>query len=227
MRRIPFVCAVALAVLGMSAVLAVEEPMKYPSTRRVDQVDDYHGTKVADPYRWLEDDVRKSKDVADWVEAENKVTFAYLKNIPERDAIREAPHRPVELREALRPVQDGRPLLLLAERRPAEPVGALHVSTRSTASRACCSTRTRWSKDGTVALIGHVRQRRRQVSRLRHRRGRLRLEHLEGARHRHGQAARRRAEVGQVQRRLVDQGQQGLLLQPLRRAEGRRQVHRT
>ena len=40
---------------------------KYPDTRRVDQVDDYHGEKVADPYRWLEDDVRKSQEVADWV----------------------------------------------------------------------------------------------------------------------------------------------------------------
>jgi prolyl oligopeptidase len=76
-----------LTVLGLSA-LSAEEAMKYPTTRRVDQVDDYHGTKVHDPYRWLEDDVRKSKDVADWVEAQNKVTFAYLEKIPERSAIR-------------------------------------------------------------------------------------------------------------------------------------------
>ena len=62
--------------------------MTYPHTKAVDQVDDYHGTKVADPYRWLEDDVRKSPAVAEWVEAENKVTFAFLEQIPERDAIK-------------------------------------------------------------------------------------------------------------------------------------------
>ncbi len=61
--------------------------LTYPSTRRGDQVDTYHGVKVADPYRWLEEDVRKSKDVADWVEAENKVTSAYLKAIPQREGI--------------------------------------------------------------------------------------------------------------------------------------------
>src|SRR6516225_3859775 len=59
----------------------------YPSTRRVDHVDIYHGVKVADPYRWLEDDVRKSPEVAAWVEAQNRVTFAYLKGIPEREGI--------------------------------------------------------------------------------------------------------------------------------------------
>jgi prolyl oligopeptidase len=48
--------------------------------------DDYHGTKVADPFRWLED--LESKDTADWVAAQNKVTLAYLEKLPRRDAIR-------------------------------------------------------------------------------------------------------------------------------------------
>ncbi len=63
--------------------------LSYPETRRGSQVDDYHGTQVPDPYRWLEDDVRESKEVADWVAAQNKVSFAYLESIPERKAIRE------------------------------------------------------------------------------------------------------------------------------------------
>jgi len=45
--------------------------LDYPQTRKDTQVDDYHGTKVADPYRWLEDD--NSAETAKWVEAENKV----------------------------------------------------------------------------------------------------------------------------------------------------------
>jgi len=58
-----------------------------PSTKQVEQFDDYHGTKVADPYRWLEDDVRNSPEVAAWVKAQNKYTFDYLEQIPEREAI--------------------------------------------------------------------------------------------------------------------------------------------
>lgn len=63
--------------------------MKYPEIKKGDVVDDYHGTKVADPYQWLEDDVRKSKAVAEWVEAENKVTEAFLDSISERAAIKQ------------------------------------------------------------------------------------------------------------------------------------------
>jgi len=62
---------------------------QYPGSHQVDQVDNYHGTDVADPYRWLEEDVRESSEVAAWVEAQNKVTFAYLESIPERDRIRQ------------------------------------------------------------------------------------------------------------------------------------------
>ena len=57
----------------------------YPSTKRVDQTDDYHGTSIADPYRWLEDD--RSEETAQWVKAENEVTSDYLSKIPYRDAI--------------------------------------------------------------------------------------------------------------------------------------------
>src|SRR5437764_4519857 len=78
--------AVMTALLITAA--AVGAPIEYPKTKKVEQVDDYHGTKVADPYRWLEDDVRTSKDVADWVAAENKVTSAYLESIPQWAAIR-------------------------------------------------------------------------------------------------------------------------------------------
>jgi prolyl oligopeptidase len=61
--------------------------ISYPETATVDHVDNYHGTDVADPYRWLEDDVRESEDVANWVGAQNEVTFAYLATIPEREKI--------------------------------------------------------------------------------------------------------------------------------------------
>ena len=59
--------------------------VKYPVTKKVNQVDDYFGTKVADPYRWLEDD--NSAETKDWVTEENKVTNAYLSTIPFRDKV--------------------------------------------------------------------------------------------------------------------------------------------
>jgi prolyl oligopeptidase len=59
----------------------------YPATERIEHYDEYHGTRVHDPYRWLEDDVRESEKAAKWVEEQNKVTFAYLDQIPERERI--------------------------------------------------------------------------------------------------------------------------------------------
>src|SRR5262245_46452625 len=58
----------------------------YPAARRTEQRDDYHGTKVADPFRWLED--LDSEETRQWVEAENRVTEEFLSKIPSRNAIR-------------------------------------------------------------------------------------------------------------------------------------------
>jgi len=59
----------------------------YPVARKGDQVDDYHGVKVADPYRWLED--LDSEETRKWVEEQNKLTFGYLAEIPARTTIKE------------------------------------------------------------------------------------------------------------------------------------------
>ena len=59
----------------------------YPVARKGDQVDDYHGVKVADPYRWLED--LDSDETRSWVDAENKLSFGFLEGIPARAAIKE------------------------------------------------------------------------------------------------------------------------------------------
>jgi prolyl oligopeptidase len=59
----------------------------YPDTKKTDQSDDFHGTKVADPYRWLED--VDSPETSGWIEAQNGLTFSVLERIPSRDRIRE------------------------------------------------------------------------------------------------------------------------------------------
>ena len=63
------------------------KPITYPPARKGDQVDDYHGVKVADPYRWLEE--LDSDETKRWVEAENKLTFGYLSEIPARPRIKD------------------------------------------------------------------------------------------------------------------------------------------
>jgi len=60
---------------------------QYPPARKADQVDDYNGVRVADPYRWLED--LDSQETRDWVEAENKLTFSFLSSIPARTSIKD------------------------------------------------------------------------------------------------------------------------------------------
>ena len=63
----------------------IQPKFAYPDAQKGDVVDNYHGTTVADPYRWLEDD--NSKETAAWVEAQNAVTDTYLTSIPQRASI--------------------------------------------------------------------------------------------------------------------------------------------
>ncbi|WP_421657065.1 prolyl oligopeptidase family serine peptidase [Leptothermofonsia sp. ETS-13] len=67
--------------------MTAAQPLIYPQSQKVNQIDDYHGTKVSDPYRWLENpDTPETKA---WIEAQNQLTFGYLSQIPARDRIRE------------------------------------------------------------------------------------------------------------------------------------------
>jgi len=77
-----------LLAYSLSPVDLIAQPLlAYPKTIQTNQVDDYGGVKVSDPYRWLEDD--NSAGTKAWVEAQNKVTFGYLEKIPERKNIRD------------------------------------------------------------------------------------------------------------------------------------------
>jgi prolyl oligopeptidase len=124
-------------------------PLTYPQARRGDQVDDYHGTKVADPYRWLED--TDSAETHAWVEAENKLTFGYLEQLPYRQEIRDRLTKLWNYERFTTPSQHGgryffqhntglqqQNVLLVAESLTAEPRVLLDPNTLST--------------DGTVAL---------------------------------------------------------------------------
>jgi len=74
-------------LLSASCGRSTNENLKYPDTRKGDVVDTIFGVPVADPYRWLEDDM--SEETEEWVKARNNITFGYLDKIPYRDQIRE------------------------------------------------------------------------------------------------------------------------------------------
>ena len=76
-----------VTMLTLSSFAAAENRLTYPDTQRSDHVDTYHGVQIADPHRWLED--LDSEQTKAWVEAQNKVTFAYLERIPQRSALRQ------------------------------------------------------------------------------------------------------------------------------------------
>jgi prolyl oligopeptidase len=80
-----------IAVIVVAALVLIPpvfgKKFEYPQTKKVVVTDDYHGTKIDDPYRWLEDDY--AEDTGAWVEAQGKVTFDYLQNLPQRKKINE------------------------------------------------------------------------------------------------------------------------------------------
>ena len=85
--RLP-VLAAALYAAALSLPAAAQDSMtapQYPETRRDDTAETLFGETIADPYRWLENDVRNDAEVAEWVERENAVTDAYLAQLPARD----------------------------------------------------------------------------------------------------------------------------------------------
>jgi len=145
--------SLALLLAVAAATAATADGIDYPKTKKVDQVDVYHGVEVADPYRWLEDDVRTSEAVADWVERENAVTFGYLEAIPERDELRE---RLTELwdyeRVSAPSKRGGRYFSQRNDGLQAQSV--VYVQDSLVEEPRVLLDPNGWSDDGTVALAG-------------------------------------------------------------------------
>src|SRR5262245_59288546 len=153
MNRLLRIGSVLVGCLLVGAQAPAQTPFTYPTTREVNQVDLLHGVKVADPYRWLEDDVRKSEDVAGWVAAQNQVTFGYLKAIPERDAIQK------RLTELWNFERYSAPFKVAGRYYFSKNDGLQNQSVLYTVDTLDGEPRVvldpnKWSKDGTVALAG-------------------------------------------------------------------------
>ena len=86
MHKRNFVLLLSVALFSL-LISCGESQLDYPEAKRGEQVDDYHGIQVADPYRWLEE--LDGEETKEWVEAQNKLSRPYLEKIPQRTAIKE------------------------------------------------------------------------------------------------------------------------------------------
>lgn len=75
-----------ILILLASTILFAQTKIEYPKSKKVDVSDNYFGTTVADPYRWLEDD--NSEETKDWVQQQNKITFSYFNSIPYKNDLK-------------------------------------------------------------------------------------------------------------------------------------------
>ena len=140
-------------VLSLSSSVAFAEEFHYPPAPRGDQVDVYHGVKVADPYRWLEEDVRTSKEVADWVTAENRVTFGFLEKIPQREAIRKRIEALYDCPRYGVPFIEG-DRVFFSKNDGLQNQSVVYTAKSLDGEAKVLLDPNAWSKDGTVALSG-------------------------------------------------------------------------
>ncbi|MDQ2747132.1 MAG: prolyl oligopeptidase family serine peptidase [Acidobacteriota bacterium] len=125
--------------------------IEYPATKKVAQTDDYHGTKVSDPYRWLEDD--NSTETKAWVKAENKVTFDYLNGIPEREAIKKRLTELWNYEKYSAPTKEGEHYFY-SKNDGLQNQSVLYVADSTTDKGRVLLDPNKLSTDGTVALSG-------------------------------------------------------------------------
>lgn len=145
-----FLALSACGPAGMSTKRSVE----YPQTISVEHIDTYHGTEVRDPYRWLEDDVRESEAVKNWVDRQNEVTFAYLENIEERDMIRKRLTRLWDFERFSAPVKEGG-RYYYSYNDGLQNQNLVYTQTSLDDDPGLLIDPNTWSEDGTVALAAY------------------------------------------------------------------------
>ncbi|HEX6973691.1 MAG TPA: prolyl oligopeptidase family serine peptidase, partial [Vicinamibacterales bacterium] len=140
-----------VTLLGTTALLA--QGLQYPATKKIDHVDTYHGTKVPDPYRWLEDDT--SAETAAWVKAENAVTFPYLEKIPYR---KQLAARVIELNKYPKyssPSRKG-PYYFFSKNDGVQNQSVLYIQKGFDGAPEVLIDPNAWSKEGTTRLTTFV-----------------------------------------------------------------------
>jgi prolyl oligopeptidase len=139
-----------IAAISAAALLSAQT-LTYPTTRKGDQVDTYHAVKVADPYRWLEDD--NSAETAAWVEAQNKVTMPYLERIPYRPQLAARVKQLSNYERYSSPSHKG-PYYFFSKNNGLQNQSVLYVAESADADGRVLLDPNTLSEDGTVALSG-------------------------------------------------------------------------
>lgn len=128
-------------------------PAEVPMTERIDHVDDYFGQKVADPYRWLEDDVRENEKVAAWVAEQNLHTAEFLNKIPARSALQKRITELWNYEKFGTPFQAGGRIYFY-KNDGLQNQYVLYVQDSAESDPRVLIDPNLWSQDGTVALGG-------------------------------------------------------------------------
>ncbi|MBA7603881.1 Prolyl endopeptidase [subsurface metagenome] len=149
LRQITVIAFLVICIIQVASASRLE----YPETQRIGHVDVYHGIEVIDTYRWLEEDVRESERVREWVNAQNKVTFEYLQSLPRREQIKK---RLTELwdyeKYSIPRKAGGR--YYIAKNDGLQNHHVIYVMDSLDGQRRVLLNPNKWSKDGTTALGG-------------------------------------------------------------------------
>ena len=142
-----------LFVFSLMSLTIFGQKFDYPKAKKVDQVDDYHGTKVADPFRWLEDP--DAPDSRQWIEAQNKITDAYLSQIPERAAIKDRLTKLWNYERYSLPFKRGKNYFY-SKNDGLQNQSVMYIASSPTDPGRVFLDPNKFSTDGTVALAGTV-----------------------------------------------------------------------
>ncbi|MCX7896104.1 MAG: prolyl oligopeptidase family serine peptidase [Thermoanaerobaculum sp.] len=157
MKRLATILAVSLSLGWLVACRSTPQAtpkaqrLSYPATKKVPVVDDYHGVKVADPYRWLEE--LDSADTRAWVEAQNRVTFHFLEQIPLRQQIRQRLQELWNYERFSTPFRRGS-YYFFFHNSGLQPQSVLYVTHDLRGTKRVLIDPNQLSSDGTVALSG-------------------------------------------------------------------------
>lgn len=145
----------SMAAAENAATTDVAARLNYPKTKTVNVVDEQFGVKVADPYRWLEDDVRVNGEVADWVKSQNAVTDAYLATLPGKKILAERMKKLFDYERFGLPEKAGG-YYFFTKNDGLQNQSVLYVRAGLTGADRVLINPNNWAKDGATALDSWV-----------------------------------------------------------------------